>query len=99
MDMTAKLFECDRDEMYSYVLRLCSKSLSLLSLFVLLFYYFSVCNIPLTPNLLCSHDLSPVGVLLNVQCSWPRLSVAVCGCVRERDGEWDQSEVRAEDMV
>lgn len=25
VDMTAKLFECDRDEMYSYILRLCSK--------------------------------------------------------------------------
>lgn len=29
MDMTAKLFECDRDEMYSYILRLCSKFLVL----------------------------------------------------------------------
>lgn len=27
VDMTSKLFECDRDEMYSYLLRLCSKSL------------------------------------------------------------------------
>lgn len=27
VDMTAKLFECDRDEMYCYILRLCSKSL------------------------------------------------------------------------
>uniref|UniRef100_A0A8C3GC14 Leucine rich pentatricopeptide repeat containing n=2 Tax=Cyclopterus lumpus TaxID=8103 RepID=A0A8C3GC14_CYCLU len=26
VDMTAKLFECDRDEMYSYVLRLCKES-------------------------------------------------------------------------
>ena len=26
VEMTAKLFECDRDEMYSYVLRSCSKS-------------------------------------------------------------------------
>lgn len=26
VDMTVKLFECDRDEMYSYILRLCSKS-------------------------------------------------------------------------
>lgn len=25
VDMTAKLFECDRDEMYHYMLRLCSK--------------------------------------------------------------------------
>lgn len=25
VDMTAKLFECDRDEMYHYLLRLCSK--------------------------------------------------------------------------
>lgn len=27
VDMTAKLFECDRDEMYHYMLRLCSKLL------------------------------------------------------------------------
>lgn len=26
VDITAKLFECDRDEMYSYIIRLCSKS-------------------------------------------------------------------------
>uniref|UniRef100_A0A8D0D7B0 Leucine rich pentatricopeptide repeat containing n=1 Tax=Sander lucioperca TaxID=283035 RepID=A0A8D0D7B0_SANLU len=26
VDMTTKLFECDRDEMYSYILRLCSKT-------------------------------------------------------------------------
>lgn len=36
VDMTTKLFECDRDEMYSYILRLCSKS----PLFVL---YFILC--------------------------------------------------------
>lgn len=26
VDMTVKLFECDRDDMYHYLLRLCSKS-------------------------------------------------------------------------
>ncbi len=26
VDMTAKLFECDRDDMYHYLLRLCSRS-------------------------------------------------------------------------
>ncbi|KAM9804120.1 leucine-rich PPR motif-containing protein, mitochondrial [Neosynchiropus ocellatus] len=26
VDMTAKLFECDRDEMYSYILRLCNRT-------------------------------------------------------------------------
>uniref|UniRef100_G3P982 Leucine rich pentatricopeptide repeat containing n=1 Tax=Gasterosteus aculeatus aculeatus TaxID=481459 RepID=G3P982_GASAC len=40
-DMTDKLFECDRDEMYSYVLRLCSESLSLFRSYVCAFFLFS----------------------------------------------------------
>lgn len=36
VDMTAKLFECDRDELYSYILRLCSKS-------VCVFYFICMC--------------------------------------------------------
>lgn len=45
VDMTAKLFECDRDEMYSYILRLCSKSLPFLFLSVngSFIYFWSVC--------------------------------------------------------
>lgn len=36
VEMTAKLFECDRDEMYSYILRLCSTSPPLVPYTVLL---------------------------------------------------------------
>lgn len=43
VDMTAKLFECDRDEMYNYLLRLCSKSFPFICLCALLFG-FSVCG-------------------------------------------------------
>lgn len=52
MDMTAKLFECDRDEMYSYILRLCSKFLVLslpflcvcsFFIFVITFYLLDLC--------------------------------------------------------
>lgn len=46
MDMTAKLFECDRDEMYNYLLRLCSKSFPFICLCALLFG-FSVCGFDL----------------------------------------------------
>lgn len=46
VDMTAKLFECDRDEMYNYLLRLCSKSFPFICLCALLFG-FSVCGFDL----------------------------------------------------
>lgn len=42
VDITAKLFECDRDEMYSYIIRLCSKSTRLQMFFLgvlLLFHH------------------------------------------------------------
>lgn len=38
VDITAKLFECDRDEMYSYIIRLCSKSTQL-QMFLWVFFY------------------------------------------------------------
>lgn len=49
VDMTAKLFECDRDEMYCYILRLCSKSLPRFHLCVC----FSIVT-GMTSYLLCS---------------------------------------------
>lgn len=64
VDMTAKLFECDRDEMYNYLLRLCSKSFPFICLCALLFG-FSVCGFDLQtapPDLIFSCDFSPLGV-------------------------------------
>lgn len=44
VDITAKLFECDRDEMYSYIIRLCSKS-TLLQIFLWAFLFYSIIDV------------------------------------------------------
>lgn len=101
VDMTAKLFECDRDEMYSYILRICSKALSDFHLSVCLYYYLisvSLCVYvnswppTLAPFALLSWP--PTSGYVSVQCSCPSACVCVFVCVwREVDGEWHQSEV------
>lgn len=44
VDITAKLFECDRDEMYSYIIRLCSES-PLLQMFLWIFAFYSITDV------------------------------------------------------
>lgn len=44
VDITAKLFECDRDEMYSYIIRLCSKS-TRLQMFLRPFFFYSIIDV------------------------------------------------------
>lgn len=84
VDMTAKLFECDRDEMYNYLLRLCSKSFPFICLCALLFG-FSVCGFDLqTAPPPTSSSVATFHLWVCLLSSFPDLECAA---------EWDQSEV------
>ena len=96
MDMTAKLFECDRDEMYTYILRLCSKHLPFICLCALILFVFVL----LTLSVLRSFNFLPLLARLCVtvwdQSEGRRRHVLIAAEQTDNNCDWCDWSVKAD---